>query len=325
MAIPDRAASLDVGDIGELLAHVNDVTQRLQQTHEALRRQVTELQQELAQANEQLRRSRALAALGEMAAGIAHEIRNPLASIRLDAQVLGEDLRDRPQQAEVCRRIDRAVDRLDGIVRDVLSFSRDTTVQACPVLVADLLARVREGCRGLLATDGVCLEIGICDELTLLADAGLLEQALGNLVRNSVEALADMPRGDRVIRLLARRERPRTTDGRRVDRVVLAVEDSGPGVSPEVMRRMFNPFFTTRATGTGLGLAIVHRIVDAHGGEVAVANRPEGGTRVELRLPPKPASARRSTENAPSPPEITVDQLSLSAAIQRRINLERNS
>ncbi|MCL4209972.1 MAG: hypothetical protein HRU76_10780 [Phycisphaeraceae bacterium] len=326
--IPDRGTSLDVSDIGELLSHVNAVTQRLQQTHEQLRRQVADLQRELAEANEQLRRSRALAALGEMAAGIAHEIRNPLASIRLDAQVLSDELRDRPEQASCCRRIDRAVDRLDGIVRDVLSFSRDTRVRPRPLDADELLARAGECCRGLLAAHGARLDVAPCGGLSLVADAGLLEQALGNLIRNGVEAMAETPVERRRLRLEARRERPRTPDGRRAERIVLAVDDNGPGVTPDVMRRMFNPFFTTRAAGTGLGLAIVHRIVDAHGGEVAVSNRREGGARVELRLPPRPpvggAGERRGAVREGTP-GIEVDQQSLDAVIRRRINTERIS
>ena len=127
-----KTASLDIDDIGELLMSFNEVTGRLQATHDALQNQVGALQHELAMANEQLRRSRALAALGEMAAGIAHEIRNPLASVLLDVQGLQDDLRESPEQVEVGDRIAAAVHRIDAIVRDVLAFARDHRVHAAP-------------------------------------------------------------------------------------------------------------------------------------------------------------------------------------------------
>ena len=131
-APPQRAAAvaarspegLSVDDLRDLMESVTLTTQRLQATHVALQDQVARLQGELTEAKAALRRSEALAALGEMAAGIAHEIRNPLASIQLYAQMLGEDLNDRPPQVELCGKINRAVVTLDAIVRDVHCFAR---------------------------------------------------------------------------------------------------------------------------------------------------------------------------------------------------------
>jgi signal transduction histidine kinase len=90
---------------------------------------------------------------------------------------------------------------------------------------------------------------------------------------------------ERTLEIFAVRQRRRVPGGGRLQRVVIGVRDRGPGLAPEIVERMFNPFFTTRHTGTGLGLAIVNRIVEAHGGHVAVANRPGGGATVELCLP----------------------------------------
>ena len=111
----------------ELLQSFTETAERLQSTHDVLHQQVGRLEAELAEANEQLHRSRELASLGEMAAGIAHEIRNPLASIQLFAEVLGEDLEDRPEQADLCSKIEISVQRMDTIVRDVLRFARKAT------------------------------------------------------------------------------------------------------------------------------------------------------------------------------------------------------
>ena len=141
----DNSASLttpelSTAELGELMRSVMDTAERLQSTHDALQGQVARLERELAEANAQLHRSRELASLGEMAAGIAHEIRNPLASIQLFAEVLSEDLVDRPEQKDVCRKIDVSVRRMDAIVSDVLQFARESTVR-CQVMPASSLLR----------------------------------------------------------------------------------------------------------------------------------------------------------------------------------------
>src|SRR5438874_11415481 len=110
------------------MASFNEVTSKLERTHESLRLEVARLQDELRQANEQLERSRRLAALGQMAAGIAHEVRNPLGSIRLYASLLEQDLGDRPAEKEIAGKIAAAVQGLDGVVGDVLNFSRELKV-----------------------------------------------------------------------------------------------------------------------------------------------------------------------------------------------------
>ncbi len=311
----EHMPAMDVGDVSELMQSVLDVTRRLQDTHDALRAQVAGLSRELADANEQLRRSRALAALGEMASGISHEVRNPLASIVLYTQVLEDDLRDRPEQTSVCRRIRTAADRLDAIVRDVLSFARDTDVQRNPVRVATLIDSVIAGCDGLIHGRDIHLARGVvAPNLVLAGDESLLHQAIANLVRNSVEALVEHESSVRRIELRASRRRRRLPDGRSADRAVIAVEDTGPGIPPDVVERMFNPFFTTRSAGTGLGLAIVHRIVDAHGGEVDVQSQPGRGTIIELSLP----IGTRTTNSTDS--SIQVNPSSLSRALDRRVH-----
>ncbi|MHC4446227.1 MAG: sensor histidine kinase [Planctomycetota bacterium] len=282
-------AEVGVEDLKELMRSVNETAQRLQSTHGALRTQVSRLQGELAEANAQLRRSRSLAALGEMAAGIAHEVRNPLGSIQLYVQMLAEDLADRPELAARCGKIARAVDGLDGIVRDVLLFARDMTVTPVETTAATLVDRALVSCESLLAGGRVEVLREVPTDCCLSADASLMAQALGNLIRNAVEAMVEADVSDRRLHLNARRQPRRTTDGRSAVHVVLSVRDNGPGIPPEVHERMFNPFFTTRTAGTGLGLAIVHRIVDAHGGHISVRNARTGGAEVELCIPPQPA------------------------------------
>lgn len=267
-------------ELAELLRSFNDVTSRLQVTHESLRAEVVRLERELREANEQLRRTERLAALGEMAAGIAHEIRNPLGAIGLNARMLIDDLADRPESLVIARRIADAVRGLNAIVGDVLSFARRVRVRATVVDAADLVDQACEDCRATLESAGVRLvrrdrgaaaAEAACDPL-------LIRQALVNVLRNAAEAIEEAAPERREVSISVE---PRAGDGR----IAIIVDDTGPGIPEDVRARMFNPFFTTRATGTGLGLAIVHRILDAHAGGVAVGRAPSGGARIELTLP----------------------------------------
>ena len=268
-------------ELAELMSVFNQVTARLEGTHESLRGEVQRLQEELRDANEQLHRSKRLAALGEMAAGIAHEVRNPLGSIGLYARMLEQDLDDRPDERGIATKIAAAVRGLDGVVNDVLSFSRELRLNVELVEAGDLLDRALETCWTAepLIADGVRVvqrdtrkRGGIRNGLRtrLRCDPHLMHQALVNIIRNALQAMAetDTPPGGHELTLDVGPVR----DGEGKAMFGIAVSDSGPGVPQEVIDRMFNPFFTTRKTGTGLGLAIVHRIVDAHGGRIHVAN-----------------------------------------------------
>ena len=286
-ADPTRVV-IGVDDLRDLMESVDETTRTLQETHVALQRQVVELQGELAEANAQLRRSRSLAALGEMAAGIAHEIRNPLGSIQLYSQLLGEDLADRPETAELCDKISRAVSGLDAIVRDVLLFARETTVTAVDVTARELVDRALEGCDALLADGAIGVAIDVDPALRLQADPGLMTSALGNVIRNAIEAMRESDAAAPELAVTAGCGRTRCPDGHRAEGVHVAVRDTGPGIPAAVVDRIFNPFFTTRASGTGLGLAIVHRIVDAHDGHLKVDSEPGRGTTVTLFIPTNP-------------------------------------
>ncbi len=288
------AAGLSPADLADLLASFNAAAARLQATHETLAAEVARLKGELSEAREQAARSKRLAALGEMAAGISHEVRNPLGSIRLYARMLEQDLADRPEQRRVAEKIALAVAGLDGVVSDVLSFAREVRVRSEAVEAEELLRGACDAARAdSPAWRGVEVRISARGQ-NVNCDAALMQQALVNLIRNGVEAMADsvpdaLPTGvrrPRVLRLEARATKAADAAGGPARPMhALVVADTGPGLSAETIERMFNPFFTTRATGTGLGLAIVHRIVDAHGGRVAVSNAPGGGAVIEVLLP----------------------------------------
>ncbi len=291
-AVPEN---LSIDDLKDLMQTVTESSRQLQDTHQVLRGEVVRLQHELAEANVQLRRSRSLAALGGMAAGIAHEIRNPLGSMQLYVQMLAEDLQEEPKQLEICRKIDRAVVSLDAIVRDVLLFARDFTINIQPLKTDELLDRALEHCEAIITRSGVTVIRETKEVFDLQADQTLMTQALSNVLCNAVEAMTDSSSDcdDTELRLTVAYRRVRCPDGQRRQRVVFGVEDTGPGISEDVVKRMFNPFFTTRATGTGLGLAIVHRIVEAHGGHVAVSAGRSRGTQIELCLQSSPNSCDR--------------------------------
>lgn len=292
---PVMRGPITPGDLAELIASFHDVTARLQGTHENLRAEVARLEEELREAHDQLKRAKQLAALGEMAAGIAHEVRNPLGSIRLYAGVLTQDLADRPAEQEVARKIAGAVSRLDAVVGDVLTFSRDVRVRAEEVDAADLMNEAADACADLWASHGIAVHRPARERAAVLlrCDPVLMHQALTNVLRNAAEAMAESADAGRAVWLSAAKRRAAGVEGRRRPMAVLSVRDSGKGIPGEALSRVFNPFFTTRHTGTGLGLAIVHRIIDAHGGRVAIENNtkpgatgaPARGVTVEFLLP----------------------------------------
>ena len=273
-------------DLAEVIQAYSVVAERLQSSHEALQNEVARLHRELAAKNEQLERGKRLAALGEMAAGIAHEIRNPLAAIQLYAEMVNDDLADASgglaggQTPAAAERIDVAADNsrkiadavrgLSAIVLDVLSFARPIEPRVRECGGHELMQRVIDAHRPDIEAGNIAVQT--CgDDRPTLADPELMHQALLNLVRNAVDAMAE--RGGGTLSLAVEANR-------------ITVADTGPGLPAGVIDRIFNPFFTTRNTGTGLGLAIVHRIIDAHGGTIAVHNRDDcGGAVFTLQLP----------------------------------------
>jgi two-component system, NtrC family, sensor histidine kinase HydH len=220
-----------------------------------------------------LRRSERLAALGKLLAGVAHEVRNPLAGIRSTAQLwqrgLGIDV-------ESLDGLIHEVDRLEEIVSSLLQFSR---ANAQDLALGDLnavLAEVARLAAGPAESKGVRVELDLDEDLSpvVMAPPALI-QVFRNLTTNAIQA---MPRGG-TIRLRTRNDSSR--------RAVLAeVADTGPGMSAEAICHLFEPFFTTKAEGTGLGLAIAREIALAHRGELRAANRQDGpGAVFSLTLP----------------------------------------
>ncbi len=221
---------------------------------------------------EQLLQARHLAMIGEMAATVAHEIKNPLAGIGGAIHVLRDTLDATDSRRDIMGEILDQVRRLDDTVRQLLMLSKPwkPSCQAC-----DLRALARQVCtfaeeeeqfshvRFLFEGD---------EKLVAEADSSLVQQVLLNLIQNSAQALTDTGRIIFNFR--------RTKETAEID-----ITDTGPGISPEIQDRLFRPFVTTKAQGTGLGLPICKKIVEAHGGSISIASRPGKGTTVSLRLP----------------------------------------
>jgi signal transduction histidine kinase len=218
--------------------------------------------------------SEKLAALGQLAAAIAHEVRNPLAVVRSSAQGLGETLP--PGDADGHRAtsfIVAEVDRLSSVVNALLAFARPLQLQTRPTAIPEVVARALTLAGAEFTSKRVRLAHDEPAGLPLVqADGDLVCQVLVGLLANAAEAT---PAGGDVV------VRARASNGT----VELAVADSGPGIAPELRGRVFEPFFTTRANGTGLGLAVARQIVEAHGGRIDVGERPGGGACVTLWLP----------------------------------------
>jgi two-component system sensor histidine kinase PilS (NtrC family) len=248
----------------------------------------------------ELRRSERLAAVGEMAARIAHEIRNPLASISGSIEILRKDLeglagRPDSEPASLMAIVMRETERLNGLITDFLHYARPGPVRRERIALGPLLGDVR---RMLEAArpEGVEIRVSLEDAAGVRGDPAQLRQLLWNLCLNGVQAMSE----GGVLGVRAERVQPESSQGvadsRRNEalhgegtpaeaQVEIAVSDSGAGIPLEVQERMFEPFFTTKRDGTGLGLATVHRIVEGHGGELRVESEPGRGTCFRVRLP----------------------------------------
>ena len=268
-----------IEDLGRIIIAYSEVTEKLEASHKKLESTVKQLSAELSEKNRQLERRKRLAALGEMAAGLAHEIRNPLGGIQLYASLLLKDVDDRPASADLVRKISQGVRRLEGLVSQVLTFSRDLRIKPAPSNIGDLARQAAE--LAGLSRSGAQVEVTGPEELEAEVDADLLGQTVLNLVRNGMESVEEAGMGEDG-RVWVTYGKP--ADGMEARRFFLAVEDNGNGIEPGAMEKIFNPFFTTRDQGTGLGLAIAHRIVEAHDGTIMAMNREPRGARFEIRI-----------------------------------------
>lgn len=249
------------------LAH-QEAARRLEESYRTLSVQSDQIRE----IEEQLRRADRLSTLGELSAGLAHEIRNPLGSIRGTAEILRDGVAADDPRCEFADILIKEVDRLNRVLEDFLRFARQAPVERG---VFDLNAVVREVLdltRRQAGRHDVEVVADLAGLPALAGDGGQLRQALLNLVLNALQA---MPAGGR-LHVVTRR-----ADGR----AEVAIADTGPGIAPGEEERIFRTFVTNRPDGTGLGLPISQRIVVSHGGRIGVSATPGGGATFTVTLP----------------------------------------
>jgi len=268
---------------------VNRFSQQSQhqtQLYRELAERLAETNRRLEQAQAEARRSERLAALGQLSAGLAHEIRNPLGVIKGSAEMLTQKLQASDELArELAGYISTEVNRLSALVTEFLDFARPLHAQPHPADLIVLLDRVLQVVASRFAGNEetrkpVRVERHYASGLPLVPlDESLCEQAFLNLVQNAYEAMQDDKRGGT---LLVDVYRATKNDREGVE---LRLADTGPGVPEELREEIFNPFVTTKKTGVGLGLSIVSKIVDGHHGSIHVENAPEGGAVFTIFFP----------------------------------------
>jgi PAS domain S-box-containing protein len=218
-----------------------------------------------------------LASLGEMAAGVAHEIRNPLGGIKMATSLLSSpEVDGSPLSQEMARSILSGIGEIEAIINNLLDFPRDTRLERGEYALARILEPVVEGAAAEGRARGVSVAYGRVErDVTAFADGQKLRQVFTNVLNNALEAVHSRHGEGRVeVNLYADAER-----------ATVEVVDNGVGISTENRDKIFLPFFTTKPSGTGLGMSIVKKIVDLHGGDVAVDSVPGCGTRVRISLP----------------------------------------
>ena len=220
---------------------------------------------------DRLREATALARLGEMAAVIAHEVKNPLAAVRGAIQVLGTRLPPGSSDAPIVKEIIARLDGLNDLIQDLLVFARPPKPKPAAVDITALLTSIA----GLLKADPAfpALEVSIAGAVPLLAgDANLLNIVFQNLLINAAQAMQGRGRID--VRCHAD-----------LGWHSIQITDQGPGIPAEIRAELFRPFKTTKARGTGLGMATAKRLVELHGGRISVVCPPAGGTEITVQLP----------------------------------------
>jgi signal transduction histidine kinase len=231
--------------------------------------------------------SRVLTRLGEMAAGVAHELRNPLQTLSLELETVAAAARRDPAEVQAhVRSAAEKIRRLDRAISGFLKIARLRPSKVERIRMDVFLEEIRDSLEADANLAGLEIELAIDTPAPeVVADPQVLRQAVGNLVRNSIQAL---PSRDKKIVLRCGRA-PAADSPRRW--VTIAVADTGPGIASEHRERVFDLFFTTRPEGTGVGLALVRQAAELHGGEVAIESEVGVGTTVVIHLPEHEGSA----------------------------------
>jgi signal transduction histidine kinase len=305
---PLRTASQRLSDIGltlgkahyesrrQLLGHANETLKHLRWSvfgslgllfvfglalvAMVYRDMIAPLRTRLVESESLAERHEKLAALGMLAAGVAHEIRNPLTAIKAALFIQQKKFAPGSPEHADARLVEREILRLERIVNDFLQFARPTEPELKTLPADQILREIQQFLEPQLARINIRLILEPGTPLTVRVDAAQIRQVLINLVQNAAESIGQ----NGTVRLRIRRDRKRLTQAE-INVVILEVIDSGKGIPPEVQKRLFDPFFTTKDTGTGLGLSIAAGIVQKHGGALQYQTQVHHGTTFGIVLP----------------------------------------
>jgi signal transduction histidine kinase len=249
-------------------------------------------------AERRARRAERLAEIGSMTSGLAHEIKNPLSTLGLNAQLLAEGIADldadATDKARLARRVDalsREADRLRDILEDFLRFAGELRLSPEPADLNDIARDLGDFFAAQAQHHSIRLREEVSPQpLPVHVDVNQLKQALLNLMLNALEALRDAPPGDRprAPEIILRTRR--LDDADEGPRCAVHVIDTGPGISADRQAKVFEPYFTTKSGGSGLGLPTTRRIVEASGGSITITSEPDAGTDFRIDLPLRPAA-----------------------------------
>jgi signal transduction histidine kinase len=258
-------------ELGELFSALGNATEALRQSHDELLTRVNDLEEELAQKNRALERKHRLEALGRIAAGVAHEIRNPLGSLSLYIDLLENEGAPSERACELLDRMRRSIGLLSSTVNDTLTFTEPGKAHAVPydppAILEEAIALALADRNGAIT---VCREFPP-EARRAVGDPDWLGRIFLNLLRNACQAMRD---GGRLT--------VRVAYGAQI---TVTIGDTGPGIDPEDLDKVFLPFWGKREGGTGLGLSIVHTLVERHQGQIELANGSDGGLEVSVTLP----------------------------------------
>ncbi|MBN1385201.1 MAG: GAF domain-containing protein [Elusimicrobia bacterium] len=245
---------------------------------EELQRQVNIAVEKLKKAQAQLIKSERLSALGEMAAVVAHEVRNPMASIRAGAQRINKKLADNDSNKKYTKYIVEETDRLERVVKNILIFSREPDPQLAPNDINKLINDVLYFLDEEMKLAGVKVKKSLEETLPEFPfDPALMRQVLLNILQNALHFTSS-----------SERKELRAETVRNGNKVIIKISDTGPGIPKENVGKIFEPFFSTKPSGTGLGLVISQRIVESHKGKIEAENHPDGGAVFVITLSVNP-------------------------------------
>jgi two-component system, NtrC family, sensor histidine kinase HydH len=254
----------------EAFLKFNQASERLQEKYQELARETEELREQLKAKDREVKRAETLATLGETAAAMAHEVRNPLGAIKLFLSLLTQDLQDRPESLEMLSQISKSVSSIDNVVSNILCFSKEKKAVHCP-LSLNSIVQIAEFRR---IYPRLQVQADLEANPFMLGNEHSLRQMIHNLLLNAAQAT----KGEGRVAISS------------VDAdefIEICITDDGPGLPPHLVEEIFEPFVTTKNEGTGLGLAIVRQIASQHGGTIGASNA--GGASFKVRLARMPA------------------------------------